>query len=166
MAADEDVRLIAHQERVGVAVVLSRVAADVRHQNLHPFACPETVDRIVVAEVVVVAVAADTDERLESGYLGGSLKASAEVPGMPDFIHRRQKFPERGIENPVSVRYESYKHDFIFSITRILPPHILFHVLDNVIPNIPEAALHVRVAEPAICLNVGTHLITILLMRL
>lgn len=104
MSADENVRLIAHQKGVGRAVILSGIAPDVGHQHLHTLAGPETVQRVVVAKVVVVAVAAHAHKRLEIGDGGRDLKSPSEVAGVPDFVNRGEKFAEGSVKNSVRVR--------------------------------------------------------------
>ncbi len=103
MTTDEDVRAVPHNQGEGTAVVMPWIASDMGHKNLHASASEKAVQRIVVAQVVIVAVAADPDERLERGYLGCQRKSAAEVPRMPDFVYRFEECPERRIKNSVCV---------------------------------------------------------------
>ena len=57
------------------------------------------------AEVVVVAVSSNTYKGLEFRDGSGKIKASAEVTGVPDFVHGGEEFTEFGAEDAVGVGY-------------------------------------------------------------
>jgi hypothetical protein len=59
--------------------------------------------RVFQAEVLTVAIAVETDQRLERRNLMRSLHSPAEVPGVPYLVHRLQELPERLVENPVRI---------------------------------------------------------------
>ena len=114
MTAYEYVRPVFVDEFSCPGVIASRVAADMGHQYLHALTFEEAVHGVCEAQVVVVAVAGDTDQGLELRYLFRQIHTSAEISGMPDLIDRRQKFLELRVEDPVCIRYESYVHDQSF----------------------------------------------------
>ena len=78
------------------------------HQDLQAFALEYSVERMIIAEVVVVAVAGDAGEGLEGGYFSRQLKSPAEIAGMPDLVDGLQKGAELVAEHSVRIRYQSY----------------------------------------------------------
>lgn len=103
MAAYEYVRLQFVDEPARPWVISSRISADMGHKHIQPLALEETVQRVGEAQVVVIAIAGDTFERLERGDLLRQFKPAAEVPGMPYLVHGLKELLERLVEDPVSV---------------------------------------------------------------
>ena len=63
---------------------------------------------MIIAEVVVVAVAGDACQGLESGDFSSQVKPPAEIAGVPDLVDGLQKGAELVAEHSVRVRYQSY----------------------------------------------------------
>ena len=103
MTADEDIRMITVYQFAGTGIITAWVAPDVSHQDLHVFTFEETVKRMDISKRVIVAVAGHTHKWLELSNLCGQFHAPAEVPRMPDFIHRGEEFAKWGVKNPVSI---------------------------------------------------------------
>lgn len=110
MAANEYVRLQLIYESARPRVVSSWISADMGHENVHSLAFKEAVQRMDKAQVVVVTIAGDAFERLECGDLLRQFKPTAEIPCMPDLVHRLKELLEGVIEDTVGVRYETYEH--------------------------------------------------------
>lgn len=110
MAAYEYVRLQLVYEPARPRIVSSGISADVGHENVHTLAFEEAVQRMGETQVVVVTIACNAFERLECSDLIRQFKSAAEVPGMPDLVHRPKKLLERFIEDTVGVRYQTYEH--------------------------------------------------------
>lgn len=98
-------------------IVFSGIAPDVCHKYLKPSAFEETVQRMDEAQVVIVAVAGHTHQRLEPGNIFSQIHTSTEISCVPDLVDRLQKVPERLIENPVSIRNKAYKHNISAFVT-------------------------------------------------
>lgn len=110
MAADEDVRPISVEEFTGTRVISAGISADVDQKDLHTLTVEETVERMSVAQVIVVAVAGHAHQRLKGSYFLGQTHASAEVTRMPDFVHGREEVTDAVVENAVRVGYETNIH--------------------------------------------------------
>ena len=91
MPTDKYLRTISLNERPGADVIVSRIASDMGHQYRHTSSLKELVQGIVGEQVAGVAVACNSDQRLESRYGGGGLETPAEITRVPDFIHRLKK---------------------------------------------------------------------------
>ena len=111
MTADEYVGTILIYQLTGLGVISSRIPAHMGHKDLHAFALEETVERMFEAKGVVVAVAGDSDQRLELRDFGGHVHAAAEISGMPYLIDRLKEYLETVVEDTMGVGYESYVHD-------------------------------------------------------
>lgn len=110
MAAYEDVGTMEVDEGIGSGIVTARIAPDMGHQHLHPFAFEYPVEGMDESEIVVVAIARHAFQRLELTYLLSQFESSSEVSGMPYFIDRLEEFTELRVEYSVCVRYYSYIH--------------------------------------------------------
>ena len=102
MAANEKIGLIFFNQGVCPPVISPGIASDVGHQDFHSLAVEESEQWIVIAEFLAVAVAVNSFERLECGNCAVSLEIP-EIPGVPYFIDRLQKIPERLVESAVRV---------------------------------------------------------------
>jgi hypothetical protein len=80
------------------------------HQDLHPFALKETVQRMDEPEVMIVTIACYSYQRLEASDLSSQVHSSPEISSMPDLIYRCEEFLELSVEYAMSVRYESDVH--------------------------------------------------------
>ena len=105
VAADKDVRMEFIDQLPRAGVISAGIASDVGHKHLHPLTFKEAVERVSETEVVVVAVSSNTYKGLEFRDGSGKIKASAEVTGVPDFVHRGKEFAEFGAEDAVGVGY-------------------------------------------------------------
>jgi hypothetical protein len=105
VAADKDVRMEFIDQLPRAGVISAGVASDVGHKHLHPLTFKEAVERVGETEVVVVTVSGDSHEGFVLRNGGGKVEASAEVTGVPDFVHRGKEFAEFGAEDAVGVGY-------------------------------------------------------------
>lgn len=103
MATDENVRTVVHNQGVGITVVFTGISPYVGHQHLHTSAGEKAVQRIVVAQVVIVAVAANSHKGFETGNLGCGGKSPSEIPCVPDFINGCKELLQRLIKYAVGV---------------------------------------------------------------
>ena len=111
MPADEKVRVVTLDESPRADVVMPGIAADMGHQHLHPAAFEILMSGINGADILSVAVPVNSDKRLEIRELLGKLSIPAEVPGVPELLHRLQEFAELVGEESVRVRKKSYIHN-------------------------------------------------------
>lgn len=100
-------------------IISAGIASDMGHEYLHALALEEAMERMDETQIVVVTIAGDADQRLESGYLCSQVHAPAEISRMPDLIDRRKKLLELLVEHTMSIRYESYVHVQSFKCTNL-----------------------------------------------
>lgn len=110
MAADEYVGTILIYQLAGFGIIPSRIPAHMGHKDLHAFALEETVERMFEAKGMIVAVACDSDQRLELRDFGGHVHAATEISGVPYLIDRLKECLETVVEDTMGVRYESDIH--------------------------------------------------------
>ena len=110
MAADEYVGMILIYQPTGLGIIPSRIPAHMGHKDLHAFALEETVERMFEAKGVIVAVAGDSDQRLELRDFGGHVHAAAEISGVPYLVDRLKESLETVVEDTMGVGYESDIH--------------------------------------------------------
>ena len=103
VATDKDVRSVLLYKLPCFGIVSARIASDMGHKHLHALTFEEAVKGMGEAEIVVVTVAGDTYKGLELSDSGSKIKASAEVAGVPDLVHRGEEFTEFGAEDAVGV---------------------------------------------------------------
>ena len=108
MTTYEEIRPVLVYEPTGIYIISSGISSYMDHQDLQAFALKYSVERIIIAEVVVVTVAGDAGEGLEGGDFSRQVKPPAEIAGMPDLIDGLQKGAELVAEHSVRVRYQSY----------------------------------------------------------
>lgn len=94
MTAYEYIGTIPVYQDTCLYVISPRITSYMGHKNLHPLAFKETVQRVYETKVVVIAIAGNTDNRLEGGQLFSQVHASAEITGMPYLVHRLKKLAE------------------------------------------------------------------------
>jgi hypothetical protein len=111
MAAYEYVGTILIYQLTGLGIIPSRISAHMGHKDLHAFALEETVERMFEPKGVIVAVAGDSDQRLELRDFGGHVHAAAEISGVPYLVDRLKESLETVVEDTMGVGYESYVHD-------------------------------------------------------
>ena len=102
MPAHEDVWMKFVYKSPCPRVIPARIASDMNHQHFHAAAVKKPVVRIVKPDILAVAVAVHTFQRLEGRNLLRSLQ-SAEVSGMPYLIHRLQEILQRGIKQTMGI---------------------------------------------------------------
>ncbi len=110
MPADEDVRAEPLNKRPRTDVIMTRIAADMGHQHLHSAALEKLMSGIVHADILSVAIPVHSHKWLEISYLLRELCPTAEIPGVPELIHRLQEFAEFVGKYPVGIRNQSYIH--------------------------------------------------------
>lgn len=107
MAGDEEfgTQLLDAAERPWI--VVAGIAADVGHQDAHPFALEGEKFAVGASHDTSVDIAIDGPQGFERRDLVGDLRR-ADVPGVPDFVHVLEECFERLVERTVGVGYESY----------------------------------------------------------
>jgi hypothetical protein len=110
MAAYEYVGTILIYQLTGLGIIPSRIPAHMGHKDLHAFALEETVERMFEPKGVIVAVAGDSDQRLELRDFGGHVHAAAEISGVPYLVDRLKESLETVVEDTMGVGYESDIH--------------------------------------------------------
>ena len=103
MTAYEDVRAAFSYQSGGKAVVSSGTPSDMFQKYFLARTFEETVFRMHETDVLPVTIAVHTHQRLECRYGIGEFYPAAEVPGMPQLVHRRKKLLDLGTENPVGI---------------------------------------------------------------
>ncbi len=103
MAAYEDVGAVGMYEFARPYVVTAGIASDVGDEDSSALADEEAVQRLGVAEVIVVAVAGDAHQGLEPAYLLSKGQTAPEVPRMPDFIDRLKELPYPLVKHSVCI---------------------------------------------------------------
>ena len=110
VTADKNIWFIFINQFLCPDIISSGISADMGHQNLHTLTLEKTMKRVDEAEVVIVTIAGDTCQRLETGNLCSKIHPPAEIPGMPYLIDRFKKLLEAIIKYSVCVRYQSDVH--------------------------------------------------------
>ena len=103
MTAYEDVRAAFSYQSGGKAVVSSGTPSDMFQKYFLARTFEETVFRMHETDFLPVTIAVHTHQRLECRYGIGEFYPAAEVPGMPQLVHRRKKLLDLGTENPVGI---------------------------------------------------------------
>ena len=103
MAADKDIRTDFIYQFSRPRVIPAGIAADMSHQHLHSLTFKETMQGMVKTKVMIITVARDTYQRLEFRNLARQVHSSAEIPSMPDLVHRLKKFTELLTEHSVRI---------------------------------------------------------------
>lgn len=108
MTTYEEIGPVLVYEPACIYIISSGISSYMDHQDFQAFALEDSMERMSVSEVVVVAVAGDAGEGLEGGYFSRQIKSPAEIAGMPDLVDRLQKGAEPVAEHSVCVRYQPY----------------------------------------------------------
>ena len=103
MPAYENIRLQLINKPASSYIIPPRISSDMSHKHLHALTFEEAVKGMGEAEIVVVTVAGDTYKGFELSDSGSKVEASAEIAGVPDLVHRGEKFTEFGAEDAVGV---------------------------------------------------------------
>lgn len=110
MAAHENIWTIAFDELERVEVIVPRIASDMSHQYVQAFPLKMLVQRIIIHQPTLVAIAHNADKRLERSYPGGRFVATSEITGMPYLVAVPEELGETVIEDTVCVGYYTYIH--------------------------------------------------------
>ena len=108
MTTYEEIRPVLVYEPAGIHIISSGISSDMDHQDFQAFALEHSVERMIIAEVVVVTVAGDAGEGLEGGDFSSQVKPPAEIAGVPDLVDGVQKGAKLVAEHSVRIRYQSY----------------------------------------------------------
>ena len=108
MTTYEEIGPVLVYEPAGIHIISSGISSDMDHQDFQAFALEHSVERMIIAEIMVVAVAGDACEGLEGGDFSRQVKPPAEIAGMPDLVDGLQKGAEPVAEHSVRIRYQSY----------------------------------------------------------
>ena len=103
MSAYEYVRSVSVYQLPRPRVITARIASYMGHQHLQSLAFEETMEGMYEPELMIVAVARDTQQRLESPNLLRQIHASSEVPCVPYLVNRLKEVPELRIEDPMRI---------------------------------------------------------------
>jgi hypothetical protein len=103
MAAYEYVRFIPVYQLTGTRVISARISAHMGHQDLHPFALEESMERMLETQGMIVAVAGHAHQRLERSNLCSQVHSPSEVTGMPYLVDRLKEFLEPSVEHTVRI---------------------------------------------------------------
>lgn len=103
MAADKKIRMMKVYQSAGAGIISSGIAADMGHEDFHPFAFKDAMKRMDEPETMVVAISGDAFQGLECRNLFGQLHAAAEISGMPYLIDRFEEFAELPVKDSVGI---------------------------------------------------------------
>ena len=103
MSAYEYIRTVSVYQFTGARVIASGVSADMSHQHLHSLTFKETVQRMNVTQVVVVTIARNTYQRLETAYFLCQFHSPAKISGVPYLVHGLEEVLELPAEDAVRV---------------------------------------------------------------
>ena len=103
MPAYENIRMISVYEFTGTRIITSGISADMSHENLHSLTFKETVQRMNVTQVVVVTIARNSYQRLETAYFLCQFHSPAKIPGVPYLVHGLEEVLELPTEDAVRV---------------------------------------------------------------
>ena len=93
MAANEQLGAELFYKTLGPGTVSAGIATDVYHQNAHSFPGKPLILRAIIAQLVIVGIAVDGNERLEGRYFPHGIQAAAYIAAVPYFIHGGKKVP-------------------------------------------------------------------------
>lgn len=111
MSADEEGRAITLDERTRADIVMPRIPPDMCHQHIHPAAFEILMSGVFRADILPVAVPVNGHQRLEIGERLREGRTAAEIPGVPELLHRFQKSAELISEDPVGIGNQTYVHN-------------------------------------------------------
>ena len=103
MSADKNVRFMRIDKSSCGSVIPSRITADMSHQHLHSLTLENPVYGMDITQIVIVAVARNSHQRLECRNLLRQFHATTEITGMPYLVYRFKKITELLREHPVRV---------------------------------------------------------------
>ena len=110
VTAYKNIGTILHDQIAGFRIIIARGTTDMGHENLLPFAVPEAELGMVIAQALVVAIAIDAHQGLESGDFRRRLEPAAKIARMPDLVDRREEVAEFLGKDTVGVGYETDIH--------------------------------------------------------
>ena len=103
MAAYEYIRTIAVYQFTGTHIIASRIATHMGHEHLYSFTFEESVQRVDESQLMVVAIASHTNERLELGNLLSQVHTATKISCMPDLVDRLKKILELLAEHAMRI---------------------------------------------------------------
>ena len=103
MTADEEIRPVLEDSRLGSAVVMTRIAANMRHVHSHAIAFPGDLLRQRTAHIGPVDVAEHGPKRFEIFEPAQDIEAAPKVPSVPHLIAFREVREQGGIEIAVRI---------------------------------------------------------------
>lgn len=94
MAADENIRPVQAYHRLNISLIMPRIASDMGHQHLLPFAVKKLGLGTFIADFLRVTVSVHPDKGLECGDFMDEVQSSAEVSRVPNFINGFKELPK------------------------------------------------------------------------
>ena len=111
MSADEEGRSITLDERTRADIVMPRIPPDMCHQHIHTATVEILMSGVLRADILPVAISIDSHQRLEIGERLRERRTAAEIPCVPELLHRFQKSAELISEDPVGIGNQTYVHN-------------------------------------------------------
>lgn len=108
MPADKDIWLQFIYEFACPYVIPAGIATYMNHEYLEALTFKEAMNRMSIAEIIVVTVSSNAHKGLEGRDFLGGLESTTEIACMPHFVNRSKKFLELFAEHTMRVRYETY----------------------------------------------------------
>ena len=87
MTTYEDVQMILIDQGPCLGIISSGVAPDMGHKYLHTAAVEDPMQWMCIAETMIIAVAGNTDKRLERSDFLCQIKTSTKISCMPDLVY-------------------------------------------------------------------------------
>lgn len=110
MTADKEVRTVSVHKFTRTWIIFSGISAYMGHQHLHALAFEKAVQRMNIAQFMVITVAGHADKGLELRQLSGQFHAAAEISGMPYLVNRLEELPELRVKDSMRIGYQTYIH--------------------------------------------------------
>ncbi len=103
MPADEEGGPVLFDERTRPGAVFTGITADVNHQHGHAFTAEASVFRTIETEFLIIGIAIYPDQRVERSDRIHGVEPPAEVPCMPDLVHRLKELADRIREDSMRI---------------------------------------------------------------
>lgn len=107
MPADEQIRFVQADLRLGHFVVMVRIPADMGHQYGKAFTAERLKPGVYRPHIRPVDISENSPKGLEPGNLTCTFDAT-DITGMPYLVHTGQKIFKFRVESAVRVGYDSY----------------------------------------------------------
>ena len=108
MPADKDIWLQFIYEFACPYVIPAGIATYMNHEHLEALAFKEAMNRMSIAEIIVVTVSSNAYKGLEGRDFLCGLKTASEIAGMPHLVNWSKELLELLAEHTMRVRYETY----------------------------------------------------------